>query len=295
MTERTTVYEAVTQRIITDLEAGTAPWVQPWAVSLPRNAVSQRSYSGVNVLLLWQAAAEHEYRNHTWLTFRQAKQLGGSVRRGEKSISIVYASTYQKRGIDEATQEETSESIPFLKRYRVFNAAQTEGLPEHLYCVSDPQPFEDREATVEAFLARLGADVHHGYPRAGYNQEGDIIVLPHPQDFVSAFEYYSTSLHEHSHWTGHQSRLNRDLRGRFGSSAYAMEELIAELASAFVSAELGIQTQLQHASYIESWLEVLTHDSKAIFTAARRATEAAQYLHEQAEKRLHATSETLIK
>ena len=283
MPERTSVYEAVTRQIIAELEQGTVPWVKPWLVGLPQNAVSQRPYSGVNILLLWHESNQRSYRNRAWLTFKQALSLGGSVRKGEKSSRIVYASTFTKTVPDEVTQEKAMREISFLKWYRVFNVEQTHGLPEHLYVVPEPQPFTDRQAEVEAFLDRAGVDVRHGHPLAAYHRVEDFVALPNPQDFRTPEDYFATRLHETGHWTGHRSRLARDLSGRFGSDAYAMEELTAELTSAFASAELGIQAKLQHAPYIQVWLRVLREDSRAIFTAARRATEAAYFLHGNAE------------
>jgi len=278
VTTRSSVYESVTSRIVTELEGGVVPWIKPWIVGRPYNVVSQRPYSGVNILLLWQAMAVREHHAPAWLTYRQAQELGGTVRRGERSVRITFAKSYQKRITDEITGEVTEESRVAIRFYSVFNIAQTEGLPAHLYRVLEPQPFVDAQPAVEAFIGAVGAPIKHGGVRAYYSPKRDVIQLPPPGTFRSAQEYYSTAIHEVAHWTGHEDRLARDLSTRFGSDAYAMEELVAELTSAFVCADLGIEGKLQHTEYLGSWLKVLKADSRAIFTAARRATEAAEYL-----------------
>jgi antirestriction protein ArdC len=280
--DRQSIYETVTNRIVAELEKGTAPWVKPWssgvAGGLPYNAVSQKPYSGINVMVLWLEGADRGYKQSSWLTFRQARELGGHVRKGEKGIQIVYASKFRKKLEDPETGEEKEEERHFLKGYYVFNIEQTEGLPKHLYRQIEPKPLENRVDEVETFIARLGADVRHRGGRAYYNAMHDYISLPEPGDFRSASDYYSTSLHEHAHWSGHPSRLKRDLSGSFGSEAYGQEELVAEIAGAFLCARLGVPGKLQHAEYIGAWLKILKEDKKAIFTAARKATEAADFL-----------------
>ncbi|MCI0558561.1 MAG: zincin-like metallopeptidase domain-containing protein [Nitrososphaera sp.] len=266
------LYEEVTNRIIAELESGTVPWVKPWKTMMPYNAISQKEYSGVNVLLLWHTA----FAQSAWLTYRQAKELGGHVKQGEKATSIVYASKYTKKAVDESG-EETEEEIPFLKWYHVFNIDQCERLPERLY--QRPVPITDTTyKQVESFITHIGASVKHGGTVACFVPSLDLVRLPNRTDFESIEHYYATSLHEHGHWTGHKSRLNRDLSHRFGESSYAAEELIAEMTAAFLCAHLGIPGKLRHAEYITSWLRVLKEDKKAIFTAARKATEAADHL-----------------
>lgn len=271
-------YEQVTGRIIRELEEGVAPWVKPWLTGLPYNAVSQRAYSGVNVLLLWSVAAHRSYQNRAWLTFRQAKELGGHIKKGETSVLIVYTSRFTKTEEDSVTGKKIKKDIPFLKHYNVFNVEQANGLPIGLYHLPDPRTHEDISDLADTFIQAIGAKVRLGAPRAAYHPKKDTIRLPFPSDFATAAEYYATSLHEHGHWSGHPSRLNRDLEGRFGSQSYAAEELIAELTGAFLCAHLELKGKLQHAEYIGHWLELLRRDSKAIFTAARQATDAAEYL-----------------
>lgn len=276
------VYEEVTNRIIFELEEGVAPWVKPWNegrnTELPYNGVSQRQYSGVNILLLWNQILEKGYQHASWLTYRQAKELGGYIRKGEKSVHIVYSSTYTKQDTGQDTGEDTERKIPFLKFYSVFNVEQVEGLPERLYSLSEPKSIEDANACAETFLKALGAEVRHIGNHASYVPGLDYIFLPQRERFESVEHYYATSLHEHAHWSGHTSRLNRDLSGRFGDQAYAAEELIAELTAAFLCAHLSIPGELRHAEYICAWLKLLENDKRAIFTAAAKATQAADYL-----------------
>jgi antirestriction protein ArdC len=239
---------------------------------------SQRRYSGVNVLLLWDAALTRGYQSPAWITFRQALGLGGHVKRGEHGTAIVYASRFTKHDTNAATGEEIERHIPFLKSYTVFNVEQTEGLPPQVYQVGVPKPLSEAIEAVEAFIGRLGAKVRHGGGVACYRPMYDTIDLPEPGSFESAAAYYGVSLHEHSHWSGHESRLNRDLTGRFGKEAYAAEELVAEFSAAFLCAALSIPGRLRHAEYLGSWLTMLKEDTRAIFSASARATESAQFL-----------------
>lgn len=282
MTQHLSVYERVTETILAELEKGVAPWVKPWVAgahpTLPYNAISQRRYSGVNVFLLWESALVAGYRHPAWITFRQTHSLGGHVKKGEHATYIVYASTYTKQVRDPVNGDETEERIPFLKFYAVFNIEQTAGLAARLYFVPDPKPVAEAILEVESFLTRIGADVRHGGNCAYYRPALDAIQLPEPEYFESTAHYYATSLHEHAHWTGHETRLKRDLKGRFGEEAYAAEELVAEFAAAYLCAVLAIPGKLRHAEYIGSWAALLRKDKKAIFTAAARATEAARYL-----------------
>jgi len=274
------VYETVTRSIIDELEKGAVPWVKPWKTGIgasPRNAVSQRAYRGVNILLLWGTAIEHGYTNPAWLSFTQARALNAHVRKGEHGTRIVYASSMTK--VDSSADgRETEKQVRFLKWYSVFNVEQTQGLPEHLYEHPPERPIAQSLSNVDGFIRRIGATVCHGGDQAYYRPEGDVIMLPLASHFESPSTYYATSLHEHAHWSGHPTRLDRDLSGRFGSRAYGAEELVAELAAAFLCAALEIPGELRHAGYIQSWLELLAHDKKAIFTAASAASRAADYL-----------------
>ncbi len=287
------IHAEITATIVAELEQGVAPWVKPWKSGpggkcLPCNAATYRSYRGVNVLTLWSAALGSGYPLPRWLTFRQAQELGGHVRRGEKGTPIVLVKQMTVAGErDDGTaqaSEDGARQVTFLRYFWVFNVAQVEGLPPHLYATPSPEPEGERHGRAEAFLSALGADVRHGGDRACYVPSLDCVMLPMYGAFEGPEHYYATSLHEHAHWSGHPSRLDRDLSGRFGSQAYAAEELVAELTAAFLCAELGIEGRLRHAEYIGHWLELLRSDAKAIFTAASRASQAADFLRSFSEK-----------
>ena len=202
------------------------------------------------------------------------------MKRGEKATQIVYAKTFTPKE-DREKPEDEQRTIPFLTWRDVFNVEQTANLPERLTALPTPKPLPEAIEQVEAFLKAIGAKVLHGGNRAFYAPRLDLITLPEPARFESAPHYYATSLHEHAHWSGHPSRLNRDLTGRFGTEAYAGEELVAELTAAYLCALLSIPGQLRHAEYLGHWITLLTADAKAIFTAAGKATEAARYLEEK--------------
>lgn len=283
---RASLYDEVTAKIIAQLEAGCFPWAQPWNSAaampgLPRNAVSGRPYSGVNVLILWGAVIEGGYPSQDWLTFRQALAAGGCVRMGERGHTIFYADRFTPEdGREQGERAEGGEprSIPFLKRFVVFNAAQCDGLPERL--TADPvrlPPCEQHEGA-EALIAATGADFRIGGARAFYDIGGDFVQVPPQPAFPHQIDFYRTALHELGHWTGSTARLARDQSGRFGSAAYAREELCAELTSAFLCAALGIVPTVRHADYLASWLAVLRADNRAIFRAASQASKAADFL-----------------
>lgn len=281
---RASLYDEVTATIIGQLEEGVFPWARPWSkakasLGLPRNAVTKRAYSGINVLILWGAVIEGGYPSQDWLTFRQAQAAGGCVRKGERGRTVFYADRFTPK--DEREQVESGEearSIPFLKRFTVFNAAQCDGLPEGL--VMQPAPLPERELhyAAENLIAATGADFRIGGAQAFYSPSGDFVMVPPQPAFHHQIDYYRTALHELGHWTGHGSRLDRDQTGRFGSAPYAREELVAELASAFLCAALGIEPTVRHADYLGSWLEVLRADNRAIFRAASQASKAAELL-----------------
>lgn len=280
------LYESITNDILEELKQGVAPWVKPWESekgglpTLPFNAASGHRYQGINILLLWRASHVKGYASPAWIGYHQARERGGYVRRGEKATVVVYASTFTPKE-DREKAEEDQRKIPFLKWRDVFNVEQTANLPASLSYLPKPKPLSEAIEGVEMFLRTLGAHVVHGGERAAYSPHCDRIVLPEPDAFKSAPDYYATSLHEHAHWTGHKSRLNRDLSGRFGDESYAAEELVAELGAAYLSATLSIPGKLQHAEYIGNWIALLQHDSRAIFTAASKGAEAARFLEEK--------------
>ena len=241
-------------------------------------------YQGINVLVLWSAAMERGYAAPLWMTYRQASELKANVRKGEYGSLVVYADKIIRTEADAATGEDAERAIPFLKGYTVFNVEQIDGLPEHYYAKPAPRIANtiERIERAETFLANTGANVVHGGSRACYVPSTDNIHMPCIDFFRDAESYYATRAHETTHWTRHASRLDREFgRKRFGDEGYAMEELVAELGSAFVSADLDLTPELRedHASYIASWIKVLKDDKRAIFTAASHAQRAADYLH----------------
>jgi antirestriction protein ArdC len=282
------VYNSVTERIIADLEQGVRPWQSPWRnpaghgfVSLPLRANGE-PYRGINTLLLWLHALDKGFVSPHWLTFKQAQALGAQVRKGERASQIVYAGTLNRTETDDTTGTEVERGIPFLKAYAVFNADQIDGLPDRFIPQPrEPIPDHSRNAQAEAFIAATSAEIRHGGAKAYYSPSQDHIQLPPFANFIEAEGYYATLCHELAHWTGHSSRLDRDLsRTRWGDAAYAAEELVAELGAAFICAQLQLTPQIRegHAAYIACWLKVLKADKRAIFTAAAQAQRAADFL-----------------
>ena len=284
--DRTSLYDVITSKIIAELEAGRVLWVQPWgtavakaALAMPKNAATARSYSGINVLLLWGAVIEHGFPCQSWLTFRQALSLGGNVREGERGTTVVYADRFVPNGEKERAREtgEEAQTIPFLKRFTVFNLAQCENLREDLPVVAPPPPGLI-ERKVEVLIKATGIDFRIGGDRAFYVPSADYVQVPPPQAYFEPINWHRTALHEISHASGAQHRLNRDLSGSFGSRKYAFEELVAEISAAFCCASLGIAPTVRHADYLASWLEVLREDNRAIVRAASQASKAADYI-----------------
>jgi antirestriction protein ArdC len=285
--DRTSLYQEITDKIIAELEAGSVPWVQPWGTAaakapleMPKNGATQRRYSGINVLILWAAVIERGFAGQSWLTFRQALSLGGNVRKGEHGATVVYADRFtpdEERRRAERDGDEPS-AIPFLKRFTVFNTDQCENLPEELTTAPAPVPEGLILPNAETLIAATGADFRIGGERAFYSSAHDFIQVPRPEAYFEPINWHRTALHELGHWSGHVSRLGRDLSGSFGSTLYAKEELVAEMASAFVCASLGIVPTVRHADYIGSWLELLREDDRAIVRAASAASKAADYL-----------------
>jgi len=285
--DRANLYDEITDKIIAELEAGRVPWVQPWGTSaakaplgLPRNAATSRSYSGINVLILWGAVIEHGFPGQGWLTFRQALSLGGHVRKGERGTTVVYADRFtpedEKRRAFEAGEE--AQAIPFLKRFTVFNTAQCDDLPEDIEATAPPPPPGMIEPQVEALIKATGIDFRIGGNRAFYVPSLDYVQVPPPAAYFEPINWHRTALHELGHTSGAEHRLNRNLSGSFGSKLYSVEEITAELISAYSCAALGIVPTVRHADYIGSWLEVLREDNRAIVRAASQASKAADWL-----------------
>jgi antirestriction protein ArdC len=289
-TARIDIYAKITDRIIADLERGVRPWVQPWHANNAGRRITRplrhngEPYSGINVILLWAEACAKGYSSANWMTFKQAIELGGCVRKGETGSTVVYANTFTKTETGNAGQD-VDHVIPFLKSYTVFCVDQIDGLPARYYSKQD---FEisafDRIAHADAFFAKTGAVIRHGGSQAFYMPSTDIIQMPPFETFDNATSYTATLAHECVHWTSAPHRLNRDLsRYSKDKSERAREELIAELGAVFLCADFGVVPELEprpdHASYLASWLKVLGHDKRFIFSAAALAQKAAAFLH----------------
>lgn len=281
------VYETVTANIITAIEQGAGEFRMPWhrastADGIPCNASTGAAYKGSNVLTLWAASLGKGYGSNRWATFKQWQSIGAQVRKGEKATTGIYFNMFER----ENEQTGKAEAIPFARPFFLFNAEQVDG-----YTVPDTAPRQDLTETlrnVDDVIAATGARITHGGSRAFYRPSTDEIYLPPRDAFIgtetsTATEaYYSTTLHELAHWTGHASRLARDFTRskRFGDEAYAGEELVAELGAAFLCAQLGITNapRVDHAQYIAHWLEVLKADNRAIVRAASDAQKAADFI-----------------
>lgn len=290
---KASLHADVTAQIIAELETGRLPWVQPWETiglppGLPRNAVSGRHYSGINVLLLWLRTIEQGHASHGWLTYRQCARLGGQVRRGEHGSCVIYVDRRMPRGEEARAVEEEREArqVLFLRRFVVFNADQCDGLPTDMAGarvvsresngVASADGFEvERDPLADGVIAATGADFRIGGDRAYYAPGGDYVQVPLRELYRHPLDWYRTAFHELGHWTGHASRLAREQGGRFGDAWYAREELVAEMTSAFVCAELGITPSVRHADYLGAWLDLLRADDRAILRAAGQASRAA--------------------
>ena len=284
---RQSIYAEVTQRVIAELEEGRLPWVQPWDSSscecgMPRNAVTNRAYSGINILILWAAVIRGADGTQRWLNYRQAQAAGGTVRRGEKGVTVCYADRFTPKSEQERAGDERRDArqVAFLKRFTVFNVDQCDGLPEAMTIAPFLPEAHGVVPGAQELIAATGADFRIGGAKAYYAPDRDYVQVPPQQAFGEQINWYRTALHELGHWTGHPTRLARDQSGAFGSKPYAHEELVAEMASAFTCASLSIRPTVRHADYIGSWLAVLRDDDRAIFRAASAASKAANFLLE---------------
>ncbi|MBX3442138.1 MAG: DUF1738 domain-containing protein [Planctomyces sp.] len=287
-TTRVDIYTRVTSHIVAELERGVRPWLKPWNAENAAGRITRplrhngQPYQGINILMLWASAELQGYACPFWLTFQQAKELGGFVKKGEHGSPVVYASTFKKKEQTDDGQE-TEAEIPFLKEYTVFNAEQCEGLPKHFYALAEPPKEKiERITHAEAFFANTKADIRTGGNRAYYAIGDDYVQMPPFETFRDSESHAATLAHELTHWTRHESRLNRDFgRRKWGDEGYAMEELVAELGSAFLCADLQITPEVRsdHASYIDSWLAVMKADKRAVFSAASHASKAVEFLH----------------
>lgn len=285
---RVDVYTRVTDRIVAQLEQGVRPWTKPWNAEHAAGRITRplrcngEAYKGINVLMLWDSADSQGFSCPIWMTFQQTKQLGGFVRKGEHGSPVVYASSFKKTDTNDAG-EEVDQEIPFLKEYTVFNVEQVEGLPDRFYQTQQPPNTTiERIAHADEFFRNTKAEIQEGGNQAFYSISKDFIRMPKLETFRDAESHAATLAHELTHWTRHASRLDRDFgRKRFGDAGYAVEELVAELGSAFLCADLRItpEDREDHAAYIESWLKVLKEDKRAVFSAASHASKAVEFLH----------------
>jgi antirestriction protein ArdC len=290
--ERKDVYTRITDQIIAQLEKGVRPWVKPWNADHAAGRITRplrhngQPYSGINVLSLWMSAELQGYAAPIWMTFKQSLELNAHVRKGEKGSLVVYANSITRTEHDDKTGEDVEREIPYMKGYTVFNVEQIDGLPEIFYAKA--QPPADTLARIERaeqFFAAQNATIKHGGNRAYYAQELDYVQMPDFVSFRDAESYYATLAHEMTHWTKHPARLARDLgRKSWGDAGYAAEELVAELGSSFICADLNLcnEPREENASYIANWLEVLKNDKRFIFSAAAHAQKAADYLNRMA-------------
>lgn len=278
------INQVITDKIISLLERGTintgARWTGSKTTGLPINAKTGEPYHGINVLVLWAEMADKSYLSSQWLTYKQAADMGANVRKGEKSVLCVYYRTVGKRDASKANAEQ--ETYFMAKPFWLFNVAQIDGLPADLAIAPVTAPSQEFNSHQEAeqLLINSKASIHYGFDSAYYAPSADRICLPNRERFTSQSNFYATALHELTHWTGNEARLNRSFGKRFGDDAYAFEELVAELGAAFTVGRLGmIDAMIEtHADYVQSWIKVLKDDKKAIFTAASQAAKASDFI-----------------
>lgn len=275
------VYQEITNKIVAALENGVNPWRCSWNnegdVSRPLRHNGQ-PYSGINVLSLWLEAMDKGYTSPFWMTYKQAIELGGYVRKGEKGTHVCYANVIERTEQNE-DGEETTRKIPFMRSYTVFNADQIENLPESFRVKFEGKTTAERIQRAEEFFAATGAEIETGGTRACYYPSLDKISMPEIERFESSEAYYGVLSHETIHWTG--SRTGRKLANTKDTKEYAFEELVAEIGAAFLCADLGIKPVDDYENtknYLGFWLSILKADKRAIFNAASKANQAVAYL-----------------
>ncbi|MEJ8851848.1 ArdC family protein [Variovorax rhizosphaerae] len=301
------VRQAITDRVIAMLEKGgnvfRERWTRAASHGMPRNGKTGAPYHGANVLLLWDAAIENGYASNVWLTYKQAASMGAQVRRGERAVLCAH---FERKAMRDRRDSEidanangeshgegegdasdrgngTGSNAMLCMPFWLFNVAQIDGLATSTSDEApEPQSWADRSPIEGAmrFIGGCQANIQHGYARAAYSPAADRILMPDVDRFTSSEAYCATALHELVHWTGNEKRLNRKFGERFGDAAYAFEELVAELGCAFVLGHIRLvdATIEGHAAYLDNWLQVLRNDRTAIFTAARHAGEAYEFI-----------------
>lgn len=277
-----TIFERITNQIVAAIEAGSADYIMPWhrsgmAIDCPTNAITGRSYRGLNVVTLWMDGQAAGFRTGQWATYRQWSEHGAQVRKGERGVPVFFWQSRESQAADRDDGAEVRRGGFIAKAFTVFNADQVDGFTPQAAPELSEQTRIDR---FEEFVGNLGAKIVVGGDQAYYSPAHDQVHLPSYAQFKTATAYAATLTHELTHWTGAKHRLDRNLANRFGSDGYAVEELIAELGAAFICARLGIATEPRrdHAPYIASWLAVLRGDPRAILSAASKAQEASDYL-----------------
>ncbi|MBA3448353.1 MAG: DUF1738 domain-containing protein [Pseudaminobacter sp.] len=284
--ERTDVYTRITAEIVAAIEAGAGDWRMPWhhagsATTRPENVSSRKRYRGVNVLALWIAAQARGYADGLWGTYRQWHAVGAQVRKDERGTTVVLWKQAASSGEDnQGDDDEVNYRRVFARAFTVFNVAQVDGY--ELEAVN-LLPENERIVHAETFLTNLGVNTIFGGSEAYYLPSTDTVHLPNFAHFRDAASFIGTWAHELGHASGSKRRLDRDLSGRFGSAAYAAEECAVEILSGLILADLTIahHPRPDHAAYISSWLAILKVDPRAIFTAASKAQQAADWMHAQ--------------
>ena len=273
------IHQAITDQILAAMEQARSTGRRLWdsQPSLPMNLATGKPYQGINILILWAAGLSHGYTSPHWLTFKQAQTLGGQVKKGEHGTRCVFYKPWESQETNQDTGEVETTRGAVLKSFRAFNLDQIDGI--------EGPAKEERPAFValedaERIMAASQAPIKIGGAQACYIPSRDEIHLPSREAFINAEAFYSTAMHEMTHSTGHKSRLDRDFSGRFGTESYAFEELVAELGSAFLNADLGIlgATLPDHADYLTNWIAILKGDKKAILTAAAQASKAHGFI-----------------
>jgi antirestriction protein ArdC len=283
------IYQTITNQILEAMETSQGQGRRLWDAqpSLPMNLSTGKPYSGMNILILWSAAIARGYRSPHWLTYKQAEAMGGQVRKGEHGTQCVFYKPWENTDTNAATGETEITRGAVLKSFRAFNLDQIDGIEPP---ATKARPAFKILADAERLLQHTPAPIREGGDRACYIPSADEIHMPARETFINPEAFYSVAYHEATHASGHHSRLDRNLSGRFGDEAYAMEELIAELGAAFLCAEVGIlpTTREDHAHYLANWIKVLKGDTKAIFTAAAAASKAAAFIRGRGEAQTEA-------
>lgn len=268
-------YDAIFDKIVKALEAGVIPWKQPWNTVRPRNAKTGRAYNGINFFVLSMS----KFSDPRWMTYNQARELGGLVRKGEKATPIVFWTIIKKA--DQATGDE--KTFPVLKYFNVFNVEQIDGLELEPLAENTPKDTIEAAELIISGYADMPAVTKS--QRAAYSPSQDVIMMPEMAAFKTSEDYYATLFHEMAHSTGHESRLNRKLDTSFGNENYSQEELVAEFTSAMLCSVAGIDNTLnESAAYISGWLKALQNDKSMLVHAASKAQKAADYILQPADE-----------